>query len=318
MSQKKLRPKFPSLESDIILAPMAKITDPAFRSLCKEYGCGLTVTEMISANDLARKDKLAMKELEQLKSESKPRCVQLYGRNIDNFITATKMVQGYAEVLDLNFGCPYYKIIAQGLGCALMELPGKIRQIVQNVVANSKIPVTCKIRLGMDAKNITVLEVAKKGEESGAVMITVHARTQKQEYSGKADWSWIKKVKDTVQIPVCGNGDVRTVEDYVRLKKETGCDYVMIGRGAIGNPFIFKQTNEFNKTGKYKISTSEETIKALREYLVLAEKFEIEFEQVKKQAMYFLERTLPDKLFKAELEKVKNKKEMGILLNSFL
>ncbi len=318
MNQKKLKPKFPILNFDTILAPMAKITDPAFRSLCKEYGCGLTVTEMVSANDLARKEQHAILELEQLKSEPKPRCVQLYGRNMDNFITAAKMVQDYADILDLNFGCPYHKIIAQGLGCALMQFPGKIRQIVQNVVANSKIPVTCKIRLGMDAKNITVLEVAKKCEESGAALITVHARTQKQEYSGKADWSWIKKVKDTVTIPVCGNGDVKTVEDYLRMKKETGCDYVMIGRGAIGNPFIFRQINEYNKTGKYKIPTKEERIKALLEYLVLAEKFYLDFLQIKRQSVFFLERTLPDKMFKEELEKVKNEKEIKTLLNSFL
>lgn len=310
--------KFPALESDTILAPMAKITDPAFRSLCKEYGCGLTVTEMVSANDLARKDQQALLELEQLKLESKPRCVQLYGRNMDNFITATKMVQKYADILDLNFGCPYHKIIAQGLGCALMELPGKIRQIVQNVVANSKIPVTCKIRLGMDAKNITVLEVAQKCQESGATMITVHARTQKQEYAGKADWSWIKKVKDTIIILVCGNGDVKTVEDYLRMKKETGSDYVMIGRGAIGNPFIFRQINEYNKTGKYSKPTITERIKALEEYLFLAEKFKLDFLQVKRQTMFFLERTLPDKMFKEELEKVKNEKEIKTLLNSFL
>lgn len=305
---------FPKLSSDTLLAPMAKITDPAFRTLCKQYGCGLTVTEMISANDLSRDEPLALQELQQLKLEPSPKCVQLYGLNMDNFIRATKIVQSSADILDLNFGCPYYKIVKQGCGSALLSRPGKIRQIVQNVVANSKIPVTCKVRLGLDQKSITILEVAKSCEQSGAALITVHARTTDQEYRGQANWKWIKKVKAVVSIPVCGNGDVSSVEDYLRMKKETNCDYVMIGRGAVGNPFIFKQINDYNKTGKYHKPTVEDRISALKEYLILADKFNLTVLEIKHQTMLFLERTFPDKLFKEQLEKIKERKEIDLLL----
>ncbi len=311
---KKIKAIFPKLSSDTILAPMAKVTDPAFRTLCKNYGCGLTVTEMISANDLSRDEPQALLELKQLAEEPKPRCAQLYGRNMENFIKAAKMAENYADIIDLNFGCPHYKLVQQGTGSALLEFPGKIRQIVQNVVAKVKIPVSCKIRIGIDEHHINVIEVAKKCEESGATMLTVHARTQKQEYLGKADWRWIKKVKEAVNIPIAGNGDVKSVEDYLRMKKETACDYVMIGRGAIGNPHIFKQINDYNKTGKYSLPGREEKLKALEEYLDLAEQFKLSFEQIKYQAMLFLERIYADKLFKPELEKVENKKRLQLLL----
>lgn len=304
----------PKLNSDAFLAPMAGVSDLAFRTLSKEFGAGLAMTEMISANDLVRREPLAVKEVKEVKLEPPPRWLQLYGLNMNNFINAAKYVNPYADLIDLNFGCPYYKLVKQGTGSALLARPGKIQQIVQNVVANTNKPVTCKIRLGLDKRNITVLEVARACEIKGASLITVHARTTDQEYSGQADWQWIKKVKEMVKIPVCGNGDVKTVEDYLRMKKETGCDYVMIGRGAIGNPFIFQQIEEYKKKGKYHLPSKEERFAALERYLELAEHYHSEFSQIKPQTLFFLERTLPDKLFKPQLEKVNNQKELNQLL----
>jgi len=306
----------PKLSSDVFLAPMAKITDVAYRALCKEYGAGLAFTEMISANDLSRNDPQALHELQQLKFEPKPRCVQLYGHNMENFITATKMVEPYAEIIDLNFGCPYYKLVRQRTCSALLAYPDKIQKIVQNIVANVKVPVTCKIRLGLDPQHITVMKVIQACEQAGASMITVHPRTTNQEYRGRADWSWIKKVKQNVKIPICGNGDVRTVEDYIRMKKETNCDYVMIGRGAIGMPLLFKQIQEYNSTGTYTPIKYKDKLIPLNRYIEIAQQYKLEFPEIKHQVTLMLERIYPDKLYKSRLFRVNNLNELKRLLES--
>lgn len=291
-------------KSDVFLAPMSGITDVAFRTLCRNYGAGLAVTEMISANALARGNKATLKLL-QLEYE-KPRCVQLFGQNTENLVKAAKFLENKCEIIDINFGCPASKILKQGSGSALLERPAKIKELVEAVAKAVKIPVSCKLRTGIRSSKINILEVAKICEEAGAAMLIVHARTQKQGYTGKADWSWIKKVKQQSKIPVVGNGDVCSKEDYLRMKKETGCDYVMIGRGAIGNPFIFTKI-----TGKKK---KKDNKKEFLEYLELAKKYKISFVNIRQQALWFTKGLKNAATLRRELSKAKTVKRIKEIL----
>jgi tRNA-dihydrouridine synthase B len=276
----------PKLPSDTILAPMAGVTDVAFRLLCKKYGASLTVTEMISANALARNNQATIKMIDVVEEE-KPRVIQLFGQNTENLVKAAKYCEDKCEILDLNLGCPAAKIIRQGSGSALLQRPSKVKEIVEALVKTVKIPVTVKIRLGIRKSNINVVKIAKICEEAGAKLIAVHARTQKQGYTGKADWQWIKKVKESVKIPVAGNGDVCSVEDYLRMKEETGCDYIMIGRASMGNPYLFKQIDDYNKTGSYKNRDKKQQIQDFFEYLELAKQYKINFNNIKFHAQAF-------------------------------
>jgi nifR3 family TIM-barrel protein len=277
---------FPTLKSDTILAPMAGVTDVAFRLLCKKYGAGLTVTEMISANALARNNQATIRMIDVVEAE-KPRVIQLFGQNTENLVQAAKFCEDKCEILDLNLGCPATKIIRQGSGSALLQRPSKVKEIVEVLVKAVNIPVTVKIRLGIRKSSINVVKIAQICEEAGAKLIAIHARTQKQGYTGKADWTWIKKVKDSIKIPVAGNGDVSSVEDYIKMKKETGCDYVMIGRATMGNPYLFKQIEDYNKTGKYKQRDKKQQVQDFFEYLELAEQYNINFNNIKFHAQAF-------------------------------
>jgi nifR3 family TIM-barrel protein len=308
--------------SDTILAPMAGVTDVAFRLLCQKYGAGLTMTEMISANALARSNQATLKLIDVV-PEEKIRWVQLFGQNTENLVRSAQFLEKnkMCEMIDLNFGCPASQIVQQGAGSALLERPNKIKEIVQAVSSAVKLPVTCKIRLGIRINSINVLKVAQICAEAGAQMLIVHARTQKQGYTGKADWSWIKKVKEIVDIPICGNGDVRSVEDYLRMKQETGCDYVMIGRGAIGNPLIFKQINDYNKNENNKNDNNKNDKKGKEQfqkkqianflsYLKLAEKYKVNSNNIKFHAQSFTKGVIGGSKLRLELSRTKNVDEI--------
>ena len=241
------------LGAPVALAPMAGITDMPFRVICKELGCGLVVSEMVSAKGLLYKNVKTFDML-RIAPEERPAAIQLFGSVPQELARAAKIVEADgADIVDFNMGCPVPKIVNNGEGSALMKNPQLAYEILARMADAVKIPVTVKIRAGWDADHVNAPEIAQLAEKAGVAAIAVHGRTREQFYNGKADWSVIKAVKDAVKIPVFGNGDLLSAEpvfgngdllsaeDGLRMFKETGCDGLMIGRGADGNPWIFKE-----------------------------------------------------------------------------
>lgn len=238
------------VKNEVFLAPMAGVTDLPFRLICKELGCGLLYTEMINAKALCYDDQNTKKMLNIL-DEEHPVAVQIFGSEPEYMGRAAKILNDYPnEILDINMGCPAPKVIKNGDGSALMKNPKLAADVLTNVVKNSNKPVTLKIRKGWDDDSVNAVEIAKIAEDCGIDAIAVHGRTREQFYSGKADWDIIGQVKNVVSIPVIGNGDIVSVEDVVKIREMTNCDAVMIGRGAQGNPWIFKRIDHYLKTGE--------------------------------------------------------------------
>lgn len=238
------------IKNPIALAPMAGVTDLPFRLLCKEMGCGLLYTEMISAKGLLYENEKTHFLLE-IDPRERPIGVQLFGSDPNILAHMAQKVEEYPiDFIDLNMGCPAPKITKNKEGSALMLDPPLVEKIVSTITKQIRKPLTVKIRKGFDQEHINAVEIAKIVENSGASAITIHGRTRDQFYSGKADWDVIRQVKEAVSIPVIGNGDIQTPEDGEKMMEETGCDGIMIGRAAQGNPWIFERTLHYLQTGE--------------------------------------------------------------------
>lgn len=237
------------LKNNVILAPMAGVTDLPFRVLCKEQGAGLLCMEMVSAKAIYYGSKNT-EELMKISPAEMPVSLQLFGSDADIMADMAKKIEEKPfAVLDINMGCPVPKVVNNGEGSALMKNPKLAEEIITKMVKAVKKPVTVKIRKGFDEAHLNAVEMAKIAEASGAAAVAVHGRTREQYYAGKADWDCIRAVKEAVKIPVIGNGDVTDALSAERLLKETGCDGVMVGRAAQGNPFIFREITEYLETG---------------------------------------------------------------------
>ena len=260
---KKLKIGKVELDNPYILAPMAGVTDLPFRLLCKEQGAGLLCMEMVSAKAIQYNNKNT-KALLEIHPEELPVSLQLFGSEPDTISEIAKRIEELPfAILDLNMGCPVPKIVRNGEGSALMKNPKLVYEIVSKTAKAIQKPVTVKIRKGFDDTCINAVEIAKIIEEAGASAVAVHGRTREQYYSGKADWDIIRQVKEAVSIPVIGNGDVVSGESAIAMMQQTGCDGVMIGRGAQGNPWIFSELLEYERTGKMPARPTNEEIKKM-------------------------------------------------------
>ena len=251
------------IENPFVLAPMAGITDLPFRGLCREQGAGLVYTEMVSAKAISYRNRNTLPLMEISPGEH-PAALQIFGSEPELMAeVARSIVEQPFDILDINMGCPVPKVVNNGEGSALLKNPALIREIVTAVSGAVKKPVTVKIRIGFEGASVDPVEIAKIIEDSGAAALAVHGRTRQQYYSGHADWETIRKIKEAVSIPVMGNGDVDSPKKAEAMLKETGCDAVMIGRAARGNPWIFREMNHYFQTGELLPRPSLEELKEM-------------------------------------------------------
>ena len=310
------------IENQVVLAPMAGTSNSAFRRIAKEMGAGLVVAEMVSDKAIYYKSQKTMDMLYMTEAE-RPISQQIFGGDKETFVYAAKYIYEnmHPDIIDINMGCPVPKVaVSAGAGSALLKDPDKIYEIVKAVVEAVPIPVTVKIRSGWDSNSINAPYVAKVCEMAGASAITIHARTRSQGYSGKADLSIIKMVKDSVSIPVIGNGDIKTPENAKRMLDVTGCDAVMIGRGVLGNPWLIKNViNYLNGEDLIEVTFNDKLDMIIKHfnYLLEIKEEKTALLEMRTQASYYL-KGLPDSSFvKEQIFTCKTKKEFLDLIEDY-
>ena len=309
MYLKKLKIGNVELRNNILLAPMAGITDLPFRLICEKHGAGLTCTEMISSKGLYYNDSKT-KLLLNVQGEERPVAAQIFGSDIEALKYASEYVSKVVDIVDINMGCPAPKIVKNGDGSKLLKNLDLVFCIAKEVVKASKVPVTVKIRKGWNSKSVVAVEVAKLLEEAGVSAITIHGRTREEYYLGKADWDIIKKVKESVKIPVIGNGDIKTKEDAVRMFEQTNVDGLMIGRGAIGNPWIFEEVINYLQGKEQRKVTNSERLETIIEHINLAvkEKGEnIAIKEMRKHLAYYVRNEKDASKIRERINKINDK-----------
>lgn len=307
----------------IVAAPMAGVTNVAFRGIVKRHGAGLVYAEMVSDKGLFYENERTLKML-KISAYEHPVSMQIFGGELETLVEAAKIIdtQTDADIIDINMGCPVPKIIKSGAGSKLLQNPEETYHIVKAIVAAVKKPVTVKMRVGWDAHHVNAVEMAQMLEKAGVSAIALHGRTRSQMYEGKADWSIIKEVKQAVRIPVIGNGDVATPEDAKRMLDETGCDAVMIGRGALGNPWVFERMNHYVNTGELLPEPSPKEriqmcIHHSEELIASYEDEEMAIREMRSHAPWYLKGLHHANRVKAQLSQIKTIEEMKNILHNY-
>lgn len=311
------------LKNNVVLAPMAGVSNSAYRTIIKDMGCGLIYAEMVSDKAIYYGNKKTI-DLLYMTDYERPIAQQIFGSDKESFVVAAKYIYETMkpDIIDINMGCPVPKVALRAqAGSALLKDPDKVEEIVAAVVEAVPIPVTVKIRSGWDFNHINAVEIARRVERAGAKAIAIHARTRAQGYSGKADWNIIKQVKEAVQIPIIGNGDIKSAKDAKRMLEETGCDAIMIGRGCLGNPWLIKECVAYLETGKEILPpTSEEKLAMLKHHfdLLLQTKNEkLAVLEIRTHAAWYL-KGLPNTVeLKNGIFKVKTKEEFYTLIEEY-
>jgi tRNA-dihydrouridine synthase B len=305
------------IKNNICLAPMAGLTDIAFRVLSKKQGVGLVWTEMVSVNAINQNNGVTMR-MTEIDPEERPVAIQLFGQQIEQIERAVKKIEDRADIIDFNMGCPATHIIRAGSCSALLGRPEKVKKIIETIRKSTKKPITVKIRIGLNDRKKNHIHIAKIIEQAGADAIIVHGRTVAQKYSGKVNYKAIKEVKAAVSIPVIGNGDIIDGVSAKKMFDQTGCDAIMIGRAAAKDPFIFKRINHYLKTGKeLPEPTDKEKINHFFEYAKLCEKYNIKVGHLIAHAHLFTKGISKSTTLREQINTTKTRDEVIAIINSF-